>query len=72
MLADAAQPGQMNIMLGDAMDQTFEGLFPEEAGRAWDDDPPRIMIIGNLPFNVSTPLVIRLLRQIHSRTGIFR
>ncbi|XP_054153319.1 mitochondrial dimethyladenosine transferase 1-like [Oppia nitens] len=71
MLSDAAYPGQMRIIIGDVMDYSFEKLFPEETRREWTDESPPIQIVGNLPFNVSTPLIIRWLRQLSNRTGIF-
>lgn len=72
MLADSALPGQMKIILGDVMDYTFDGLFPSHLKHEWDDVTPSINIIGNLPFNVSTPLIIRWLRLMSKREGFFQ
>ncbi|CAG2166978.1 unnamed protein product, partial [Oppiella nova] len=71
MLSDASLPGQMKIIIGDVMDYSFDGLFPKELRREWTDESPPIHIVGNLPFNVSTPLIIRWLRHMSDRTGLF-
>ena len=47
----------------------MDNLFPEDCQRSWKSDPPRIHIIGNLPFSVSTPLIIRWLEDIANRSG---
>jgi dimethyladenosine transferase 1 len=71
MLAEAANPGQMKIMLGDVLDYGLDDLFPDELRRDWDDGYPSLYFIGNLPFNISTVLLIRWLRQMYGRTGPF-
>ncbi|KAI1294978.1 Dimethyladenosine transferase 1, mitochondrial [Halotydeus destructor] len=70
MLADAANPGQMKIILGDVMDYSLDGLVRPELAVPWlDYETPNVNIVGNLPFNVATPLLIRFLRQMYNRTG---
>ena len=34
-------------------------LFPEVLRKDWDEEIPNVRVLGNLPFNVSTPLIIR-------------
>ena len=34
-------------------------LFPDGLRKGWDEDAPNIRVLGNLPFNVATPLIIR-------------
>ncbi|XP_074112242.1 mitochondrial transcription factor B1 [Cotesia typhae] len=62
--------GKMEIMYDDIMRTNLKKVFPQELHRDWDDPRnPRAFIIGNLPFNVSTPLIIRWLEMISRRTG---
>lgn len=71
MLADSfgAINGQMDIIYDDIMKINLENLFPMEEKRDWDSKAPDIYIIGNLPFNVSTPLIIKWLHAIAERRG---
>ena len=71
MLADSfgAINGRMDIIYDDIMKTNLESLFPIEEKRNWDDKSPDIYVIGNLPFNVSTPLIIRWLHAIAERRG---
>lgn len=66
LLAEAA-PCEIKILHGDVMSFNMENLFSEENRRNWLEEPPNIHIIGNLPFNVSTPLIIRWLKDISYR-----
>lgn len=71
MLADAALPGQMKVIIGDILDYSLGGFLHPSLRREWTKDSPPIHIIGNLPFNISTPLLIKWLKQIHTRSGPF-
>ncbi|XP_068925726.1 dimethyladenosine transferase 1, mitochondrial [Petaurus breviceps papuanus] len=70
MLSDAA-PGKLRIVHGDVLTFKLEKAFPEHLQRKWEDDPPNLYIIGNLPFSVSTPLIIKWLENISKRDGPF-
>ncbi|KAL2792842.1 dimethyladenosine transferase 1, mitochondrial isoform 2 [Daubentonia madagascariensis] len=70
MLSDAA-PGKLRIVHGDVLTFKIEKAFPESLKRPWEDDPPNVHIIGNLPFSVSTPLIIKWLENISRRDGPF-
>ncbi|XP_068209849.1 mitochondrial dimethyladenosine transferase 1 [Palaemon carinicauda] len=64
LLKDACK-GNLHIELGDVLTFNMENSFPKElAAQSWEDNIPKIHIIGNLPFNVSTPLIIRWLHDI--------
>ncbi|KAK2576800.1 hypothetical protein KPH14_005436 [Odynerus spinipes] len=71
MLADSFSSinGQMNIIYDDIRNVNMTSMFPMEEKKNWDDECPKIHLIGNLPFNVSTPLIIQWLRQISEHTG---
>ncbi|XP_014768661.1 dimethyladenosine transferase 1, mitochondrial [Octopus bimaculoides] len=67
MLANVYE--NMDIIHGDILKFDMGRLFPEELKTPWASKPPPIHIIGNLPFNVSTPLIIRWLRDISYQRG---
>ncbi|XP_062980596.1 dimethyladenosine transferase 1, mitochondrial [Elgaria multicarinata webbii] len=71
MLSDAA-PGKVRIVHGDILTYKLGQAFPDHLMKNWEDDPPDIHIIGNLPFSVSTPLIIKWLEKISNRDGPFR
>lgn len=70
MLSEAVN-GRLQIMLGDVLGFTMGDIFPKELTRDWQDLPPKLHIIGNLPFNISTPLIIRWLKDISYHQGAF-
>lgn len=91
-LADSVHPGQLKILLGDALDHDLDNVFGDPAAiaadyklpqdlpdylfnfsRRWDDTKyPLIRIIANLPFSVSTPILIKWLHHVSVRSGLWR
>lgn len=91
-LSDSALPGQMKIMIGDALDYDLTNIFGDSSSvadryklpedlpdyvvnfkREWDSPRyPLVRLIGNLPFSVSTPLLISWLDQISTQSGIWQ
>lgn len=71
MLADAFATvnGEMDIIFDDIMKVNMCDLFPTTKMKAWEDKTPDIYLMGNLPFNVSTPLIIKWLNAISERRG---
>ncbi|KAF6040702.1 mtTFB1 [Bugula neritina] len=59
----------MRIFHGDVLKFNMTDTFTNVEKRDWHDEPPDVHIIGNLPFNISTPLIILWLRQISQRQG---
>jgi dimethyladenosine transferase 1 len=70
LLAEASG-GRLEIHQGDALAFNMEQVSPAGLRRAWTDAPPDIRVLGNLPFNVSTPLIVRWLSDMASHTGVF-
>ncbi|XP_071956732.1 dimethyladenosine transferase 1, mitochondrial-like [Antedon mediterranea] len=70
MLAEASN-GTLSVVLDDILRFQFENHFPKEILREWQDDCPNLHLIGNLPFNVSTPLIMQWLEAVSNRTGPF-
>jgi dimethyladenosine transferase 1, mitochondrial len=67
MLAETSG-NRVDIHLGDVLSFNMSTMFPEQLRtETWDSRPPAINIIGNLPFNVSTPLIIRWFQDISER-----
>ena len=60
---------RLGIHVGDVLKTDLEFLFPKELAKPWDQDLPNMQIIGNLPFNVATPLIIKWLHQISLKTS---
>lgn len=70
LLAEAA-PGRVRIVHGDILTYRMDRGFKADIAKRWEDEPPDLHIIGNLPFSVSTPLIIKWLECISSRSGPF-
>ncbi|XP_047201643.1 dimethyladenosine transferase 1, mitochondrial [Girardinichthys multiradiatus] len=70
LLSEAA-PGRLRIVHGDILTYRMDRGFPAAISKPWEEDPPNLHIIGNLPFSVSTPLIIKWLENIADRTGPF-
>lgn len=70
LLSEAA-PGKLRIVHGDILTYRMDRGFPKTISKPWEEDPPNVHIIGNLPFNVSTPLMLKWLENIANRTGPF-
>lgn len=68
-----ASANRLHVVLGDIFHQQLEEFIPEELGMPWESDElPGVQLVGNLPFSVASPLLIRWLRQMSRREGPFR
>ena len=54
----------MTIHHDDILKFDMSNVFPEEAAMPWDGPTPHIYLIGNLPFSVSTPLIIKVTKHV--------
>ncbi|NXO04315.1 TFB1M transferase, partial [Rhinopomastus cyanomelas] len=70
MLSEAA-PGKVRVVHGDILTYKMENAFPKHLIKSWEDEPPDVHIIGNLPFSVSTPLIIKWLANVSNKDGPF-
>ncbi|XP_028251063.1 dimethyladenosine transferase 1, mitochondrial [Parambassis ranga] len=70
LLSEAA-PGKLRIVHGDILTYRMDRGFVANISKPWEEDPPNLHIIGNLPFSVSTPLIIKWLENISNRSGPF-
>lgn len=61
--------GNLDIIVGDVLSYNMEKSFPEDFRVSWDETPPNIHLIGNLPFSVSTPLIIKWIKSISEKNN---
>ncbi|XP_011496010.1 PREDICTED: dimethyladenosine transferase 1, mitochondrial [Ceratosolen solmsi marchali] len=73
MLKDAVTTsnGNMKIIYNDIMDVDTKTVFNDAKKRNWEDETPNIFLVGNLPFNVSTALIIKYLHEISEKSGMW-
>lgn len=70
MLAKCVQPSiQMDIYRDDILKFRIENAFPETIRYDWDGPKPPVHIIGNLPFAISTRLLVNWLKDISLKRG---
>uniref|UniRef100_A0A0B7BIC6 rRNA adenine N(6)-methyltransferase n=1 Tax=Arion vulgaris TaxID=1028688 RepID=A0A0B7BIC6_9EUPU len=60
---------RMEVIHGDVLDFNLQSLLSMDYKTEWKDRLPNIHIIGNLPFSVSTPLIIQWLRSMSKMSG---
>ncbi|KAF9811205.1 hypothetical protein SFRURICE_002574 [Spodoptera frugiperda] len=70
LIADACKDKvDVDIITGDILKTDIAQYIPQDAKTDWLDSPPPINLIGNLPFSVSTILIIRWLEMISKQEG---
>ena len=72
LLQEAAGPNRLHINIGDCLQYNPRETFPKTLATEWDfSGESNLILVGNLPFNVATPLLIRLLEAMHTRSNIY-
>lgn len=70
LIADACKDNlEMDIITGDILKTDLTKFIPADIKTDWTDPPPQLNLIGNLPFSVSTILIIRWLEMMSTQTG---
>jgi dimethyladenosine transferase 1, mitochondrial len=70
LLADACKDKiDVDIITGDILKTNLTQYIPDDVKTDWMEAPPPVHLIGNLPFSVSTILIIRWLEMISKNDG---
>lgn len=70
LLADACRDKvDVDIITGDILKTDIGHFIPQDVKTEWLESPPPVHLIGNLPFSVSTILIIRWLELISKQEG---
>ncbi|XP_061715551.1 dimethyladenosine transferase 1, mitochondrial [Cydia pomonella] len=70
LVADACRNKvDVDIITGDILKTDLAHFIPKDVKVGWDDPPPALNLIGNLPFSVSTILIVRWLEMISKQEG---
>jgi len=68
-LLQEAAGDKLNLNIGDCLQYNPQEVFPKTLATDWNSpDGTNLILVGNLPFNVATPLLIRLLEAMHNRS----
>lgn len=72
-MADKVNPVvNMKIFQGDALTFPMGQHINRAYAKDWESDElPNAFLIGNLPFNIATPLLFKLLLKVSDRNGVF-
>lgn len=70
LIADACKDQvEIDIITGDILKTDIAQFIPADTKTDWLDPPPPVNLIGNLPFSVSTILIIRWLEMMSKKEG---
>lgn len=72
LLQEAAGGNKLHINIGDCLNYNPVDTFSDSLAKEWNTiDEPNLILVGNLPFNVATPLLLRLLEAMHTKSNIY-
>lgn len=74
MLSDAVNPHvNMKIFNDDILQfKIGQHINKKDYEKPWESDElPNVFLMGNLPFNIATPLLFKLLLKVSDRNSIF-
>ena len=75
MLQTAAEEmnSSLELLTEDCLEHDFtESSRSFQGSQQWSDEPPNLAIIGNLPFNISLPFLVKLLHDVDKKSGLFQ
>ncbi|OXU22932.1 hypothetical protein TSAR_006659 [Trichomalopsis sarcophagae] len=64
----SASDVDMTLIYNDIMSINTKDVFSFKEKKEWNDECPNIFIVGNLPFSISTALIIKWLHAISKQT----
>jgi len=70
-LLNEASGDRLDIYIGDVLAFNMAKLFPDSLRQTWENEQNQMSVLGNLPFNVSTPLIVRWLSDMADHANIF-
>jgi dimethyladenosine transferase 1, mitochondrial len=66
-----ASNGRLEIIHADMLEINEKDLIKDISPESWESEKEKVKIVGNLPFNVATEMLLKWLRQVPSRDGTF-
>uniref|UniRef100_A0A0K0G0M2 rRNA adenine N(6)-methyltransferase n=1 Tax=Strongyloides venezuelensis TaxID=75913 RepID=A0A0K0G0M2_STRVS len=72
-LAEASE-NRLKVHRDDALKVNFENIWKDYVSEAnpWIEDCKNFYVVGNLPFNIASPLIIKFLRDMSNITGAMK
>ena len=62
---------RLDIHIGDVLSFNMENLFSDKLRKSWNEEQEEVKLIGNLPFNVSTLLLVKWIKLMSEHSNLF-